>query len=364
MRFEDWMLDHARVSSKAKSRLTLDDKMAMFHQLSTLISAGTPLLQALRIASAQTESLPLRAILGEIAARVAAGSTFHAAAAAYPKAFDFSWVEVIRTGEVTGKMAHVLVELTKQVRESREAARKVRAALTYPAILLGVAALAITAMLWFVVPTFAKMFKDMGAELPSVTQFVVGASGLVVSHGPYAAAGAIALALGFRRYYESDSGRRRVRGLLIVVPTAGDLMVQAAMYRFASNFALLLNSGVPMLETLETLRGIFGRDPIYRDALAQAQGRVAAGQSLTVALEETGLFTAMIVNMVRIGEESGQLGPVMEQIAPYYKEKTEALVAKVAKLLEPIIIVGMGSAVAVMMLSIYLPMFEMSGKVK
>ena len=364
MRFEDWMLDHARVSGKARPRLTIDDKMALFHQLSTLISAGTPLLQALRISAVQTESLPMRAILQEIAGRVAAGSPLHAAAAAYPKVFEFSWVEVIRTGEVTGKMAHVLQELNKQVRESREASRKVKAALTYPAILLGVATLAITTMLWFVVPTFAKMFKDMGAELPSVTQFVVGASGFVVAYGLYVAGAVIGAVIGFRRYYESEPGRRRVRGILIVLPMVGDLLVQSAMYRFSSNIALLLNSGVPMLETLETLRGIFGRDPIYRDALGQAQGRVAAGQSLTVALEETSLFTGMIVNMVRIGEESGQLGPVMEQIAPYYKEKTDAMVTKVAKLLEPLIIVGMGSAVAVMMLSIYLPMFEMSGKVK
>jgi type IV pilus assembly protein PilC len=147
-------------------------------------------------------------------------------------------------------------------------------------------------MLWFVVPTFAGMFKDLGAELPSITQFVVGASNFAVRYGFQAAAALGVLAYASRRHYETERGRRRVRGFLIVLPTVGDLMVQSAMYRFSSNLALLLNSGVPMLETLETLRGIFGRDPIYRDALGQAQGRVAAGQSLTSALEEPGYSRA------------------------------------------------------------------------
>lgn len=364
MPFEDWVTSHARVAKKARRRLTLDDKMTFFHQLATLICAGTPLLQAIQVSAAQTESLPMREILKEIAGRIAAGSTLHAAAAAYPKAFDFAWVEVIRTGEVTGKMGSVLKELNKQVGEARETRRKVKAALTYPVILMGVAVLALSAMLGFVVPTFTQMFKDMGAKLPAITQFVVNGSEFVVGYGLYVAGVAVASACGLHRYYQAEEGRLRIRGLLMAIPTVGDLIVQAAMYRFASNIALLLNSGVPMLETLETLRGIFGRDPIYRDALSRAQGRVAAGQSLASSLEETRLFTSMIVNMARIGEESGQLGTVMEQIAPYYKEKMETLIAKVSKLLEPLIIIGMGSAVAVMMLSIYLPMFEMSGNVK
>jgi type IV pilus assembly protein PilC len=136
-----------------------------------------------------------------------------------------------------------------------------------------------------------------------------------------------------------------------------------AMYRFASNISLLLKSGIPMLETLTALGGVFHTNPIYRDALARAQGRVAGGRPLAVSLEETGLFTTMMTNMVRIGEESGQLAPVMEQIAPYYKEKMEALVGKVTKLMEPVIIMGMGSTIAGLMLAIYMPMFEMAGKV-
>jgi type IV pilus assembly protein PilC len=137
-----------------------------------------------------------------------------------------------------------------------------------------------------------------------------------------------------------------------------------AMYRFSSNIALLLKSGVPMLEALTVVRGVFQTSPIFREAIGRAQARVASGWTLAAALEETHLFTPMLTNLVHIGEESGQLAPVMEQIAPYYKEKMQTLITSVTKLLEPVIIMGMGTTIAGLMLAIYLPMFEMSGKVK
>ena len=364
MVFDEWVMSHARVATKPRQKLGIDDILSFFQQLSTLVAAGTPLLQAIQLGAEQAESLRLRQILNEIASRLSAGSSFHAAAAGYPEAFEYSWIEMIRTGEVTGRMSEVLRELSSQVQESREARRKMRGALFYPAVLLCVATLAIAAMLRFVVPTFDRMFKEMGAELPEITQFVIAASQFVVHYGLYIVGEVVAAVFAFRRYFRTENGRRRVLGLIMVTPTLGDLLVQTTMYRFASSLALLLKSGVPMIETLETLQGILGHNPIYRDAIEQARRRVASGQSLASAIEESGLFTAMVVNMVRTGEESGQLASVMERVAPYYREKVESLVAKVSKALEPLIVVGMGAAIAVMMLSIYLPMFNMSGGIQ
>jgi type IV pilus assembly protein PilC len=362
--YETWIATHARVASKKHAKLKLDDVMSFFQQLATLVSAGMPLLQAIQICGQQTESRKLQRVLEEIEASISAGSSFYAAAANYPDVFEFAWIEMIRTGEITGKMSYVLLELNKQVRESRETRRKVKGAMMYPMILLCVATLAIAAMLWLVVPTFTKMFEEMGAELPEITQMVVDLSKFVVAYGHYTLGGLILAAFALKRFMATEKGRRSIGGFLLVVPTIGDMLVQMMMYRFASSMALLLKSGVPMLETMETLRGIFGQSPIYRDALAHAQFRIASGHPLAASLEETGLFTAMIINTVRTGEESGQLASVMEQIAPYYKEKMEAMITRVSKMLEPIIIVGMGTGVAFMMLSIYMPMFEMSGKVK
>jgi type IV pilus assembly protein PilC len=363
MAFEDWFIAHARVSSKPHKSVKMDDKMTFFQQLSTLISSGTPLLQAIKISAEQSQSIRMRRILEEIASRIAAGSSLNGAAALYPQVFERHWIEVIRTGEITGKMSAVLIDLNRQIRESRETKRKVIGSLMYPVMLVIFAITAVTVMLWLVVPTFAAMFKDMGAELPAITQFVVDASGFLVKYGIYMLLGMIGVAFGFRKFMKTELGRRRVGGVGLAVPLVGQLMVESAMYRFASNIALLLKSGIPMIETLHALEGVFYANPIYRDALARVQGRVASGRPLATSLEETGLFTTMMTNMVRIGEGSGQLAAVMDQIAPYYKEKMEGLVSKVTKLMEPIIIVGMGVTIAGLMMSIYMPMFEMAGKV-
>ncbi len=363
MAFEDWFIARARVSSKPHKKITLDDKITFFHQLSTLVNSGTPLLQAINICSEQNPSTRLRAVLNDVSTSVSAGSSFNAAAERHTAVFEHHWIGVIRTGEITGQMGSVLLELNKQIRESRDTRKKVVGSLMYPMILIGVAVAAVTVLLWLVVPTFAKMFQDMGAELPGMTQFVVDASGFIVAYGIYVVVAVIAVVVAVRQYLKTEQGRRQFLGVGLGVPLIGELIVQMAMYRFASNIALLLKSGIPMLETMSVLSGVFHQNPIYRDGLERARARVAGGRSLAVALDETGLFTSMICDMVRIGEESGQLFQVMEQLAPFYKEKMEGLIAKVTKLLEPIIIAGMGVTIAGLMLSIYMPMFEMAGKV-
>lgn len=364
MAFEDWFIARARVSSKPHKPIKMDDKMTFFHQLSTLIASGTPLLQAVQIGAEQSQSVKLRRVLEDIANRVSSGSSLHAATANHTGIFQHHWIEVIRTGEVTGQMALVLTELNKQIQETRATRRKISGAMMYPIILICVCVLCVTAMLWLVVPTFAKMFHDMGAELPAITQFVVNLSNWIVQYGIFVFLGIGAAIFAFRWYYRTDSGRRRVTGILISIPMIGELCIQSAMYQFATNIALLLKSGVPMLETLGILENVFHTNPVYREALERVHNRVAAGRPLAMSLEETGLFPTMITNMVRVGEGSGQLAPVMEQMAPYYKDKMESLIAKVTKLMEPMIIIFMGSTVAGLMLSIYMPMFEMSGKIK
>ena len=233
----------------------------------------------------------------------------------------------------------------------------------YPMILIVVAVVAVTVMLWMVVPTFAKMFKDMGAELPGITQFVVDLSNQVVVYGPAVVGGIVALAISIKLYLRTESGRTYFGGAALVIPMVGELFVQMAMYKFCSNISLLLKSGVPMLETMNILIGVFETSPLYRKALMAVENKVASGRPLAASLEETGLFHKMMSDMVRIGEESGQLAAVMEQIAPYYKEKMESMILKVTKMLEPVIIMGMGTTIAGLMLSIYLPMFEMAGKI-
>lgn len=363
MPLDDWLLEHARVSNKRHKKITLDDKMTFFQQMASLVASGVPLLQALQMSAQQTQSDRMRDVLEDVSARVAAGSSLNAALMDHRRVFEDHWIALIGTGEASGKMEQVLNDLNDQIRDTQETRRKVTGSLIYPAILLIVAMLVTAIMLGFVVPTFEDMFTEMGAKLPGITRAVLAASDYVVAYGLYVIIGVVVLAFLFRRYIRTEDGKRRVGAIALAAPVFGELVVQSSMYRFAANFSLLLKSGVPMLDALGSLAGVFRGSPAYRDAILAAQNRVAAGRSLADSLDESGLFTTMITNMVRVGEESASLGNVMAQITPYYKEKMNAFLSKFTKLLEPCIIMIMGFTLAVVMLAIYIPMFEMSGKV-
>lgn len=363
MSFEEFLLGRARVSSKRHQRITLDDKMMFFQQLGSLVSSGTPLLTALRLSAQQSQSYKMETVLTDIANRVAAGVPLNAAMSQYPKIFEPHWVAMISTGEASGQMNQVLHDLNEQVRESQATRRKVLGAMTYPVVLMMVSIAVLLTMLWFVVPTFAGMFEEMNAELPGITQWVLSASDAVASYGWIGLLAAGAAAFGLKKMMNTDSGLRNIRALMMSVPVLGELTVQSAMYRFSSNLALLLKSGVPILDSLRVMANVYSREPAYRDAMEHSMRRLAAGCTLADTLEESGVFTTMMVSAVRIGEQSAMLDKVLDEITPYYREKTNSFVAKATRLMEPCIIVGMGGAIAVVMLAIYIPMFEMAGKV-
>lgn len=364
MTLDSWMLQHARVSSRRHRRVKLDDKMTFFQQFGSLLASGTPMLQALRLASEQSQSERLEEILDEVAERVSSGSQLHTALNDTAEdLFPPHWVAMVATGEATGKMDQVLCDLNQQIREASEARGKFIGSLIYPLVLMVVAVLVVVIMLWFVVPTFGNMFKEMNATLPSITLFVMDASDLIAHYGIFVLGGLLVGGFFLRRWLKTETGRRRSTSWMVAVPIVGDLVIQSAMYRFSSNLALLLKSGVPMLETMHSLADVFRGQPPYRDAILHARNRLAAGRSLAEGLGESGLFTPMMVNAIRVGEQSAQLGPVMSEIAPYYREKTQAFMGRVSKLLEPVIIMAMGAVISVVMLAIYIPMFEMAGKV-
>ncbi|MCS7466102.1 MULTISPECIES: type II secretion system F family protein [Stieleria] len=364
MSLDAWFLSRARVSAKQHGRASLDDKMTFFQQLGSLLASGTPLLRALHVSAEQNQSKTLQAVMEEVAERVASGMPLHTAIEATTDMFPMHWVAMIATGEATGKLDEVLVDLNRQIREAADTRSKFIGSMIYPCVLIFVAVLVVFAMLWFVVPTFGDMFKEMGAELPGITVFVLDISDQVAAYGLYIVAGFCVGGYFFKRWLNTEAGRRRSISVMVAIPVVGDLVIQSSMYRFASNLALLLKSGVPMLETMQTVADVFAAQPPYREAIEYAKNRMAAGRSLADGLEESGLFTSMMVNAVRVGEESAQLGRVMEEIAPYYREKTQAFMSRVTKLAEPAIIMVMGAVISVVMLAIYIPMFEMAGNVK
>lgn len=359
-----WVQKHIRISTKLHTRIKADDKMQFFHHLTTLFAAGTPLLESLQIASHQTQSQKMQVVISTIAEKVAAGTSLNQAAAEFPKVFDRQWIEVIKTGEISGQLAHVLTALTDYIKASREMRSKVVSAMIYPCIMCGIAVLAIVIMLWKVVPVFSAFFMDFGSKLPAITQMVVDISEFLQKRGLALVAGIGVAAFGIRYYLRTEKGKHILDQMMLSVPMVGELVVYVNMEKFSTNTVLLLKSGLPLLETITSLQGVFHNNTVYREAMYKIQQRVSGGTGMASAMEESRLFTSMVISMVKVGEESGQLAKVLDQVAMYYRDKVKDIVERITGCIEPIVILGMGVTVAVILTSIYLPMFQMASGVK
>jgi type IV pilus assembly protein PilC len=359
-----WFLARARISNKRHKGIKGDDIFNLFQQLSTMIQAGMPLMDALQLAGSQTQSKKLGNIMTAIGARVQAGTSLWQAASEYPKVFHSHWIQVIRTGEVSGQIGPLLGRLTQNMKETREARGKLISAMIYPSIIFCVAIAALVIMLWFVVPTFTQFFKETGSKLPGITRAVIGVSGFLQHYGVYLVVAVIAGGFGFRYWIKTPAGGRAFTAFMLASPLFGDVLVNAAMERFATNLALLLRAGMPLLDSLYALDGIFEKNVPYRESLAEVQKRVSSGGTLANGLKEARLFTPILCNLVQVGEEAGQLPLVLEQVSAYYKQKVAALAQRITSMIEPCIILGMGCTVALILAAIYLPMFNMGGAVQ
>ena len=358
-----FLLSHARVSSKKHRAIKSDDIFNLFQQLSTMLQAGMPLMDALDLSGSQTQSTKLAAVMSIVATKVQSGSSLWAAAAEHPRIFESHWIQVIRTGEISGQIGPLLGRLTQNMKENREARGKLISAMIYPSIIFCVAIAALVIMLWFVVPTFTQFFKETGSQLPGITRAVVGLSDFLQHYGVYLVILLIGAGVAFRYWVKTPGGGRTFTSFLMALPVFGEVLVNAAMEKFATNLALLLRAGMPLLDSLYALDGIFEKNIPYRECLAEVQKRVSSGGTLANGLGEVHLFTPILITLVRVGEESGQLPLVLEQVSAYYKQKVAALAQRITSMIEPCIILGMGVTVALILAAIYLPMFSMGGSV-
>ena len=362
MAASDYFLAHARVSSKKHKGIKADDIFGLFQQLSTMLQAGMPLMDALDLAGSQTQSSKLAVVMDNIAKKVQSGSALWAAAKEHPKVFESHWIQVIRTGEISGQIGPLLGRLTQNMKETREA-REAHQCDDLPGDHL-------LCRHWRGRDHAVVRRADFYAVLQrnrrlaaGDTRAVIGVSDFLSHFGVYLVIGVIGAAVSFRYWLKSPSGGRTFISFMMSVPVFGDVLVNAAMEKFATNLALLLRAGMPLLESLFALDGIFEKNRPYLDCLHDVQKRVSSGGNLATGMAEAKLFTPIMITLIRVGEESGQLPLVLEQVSAYYKAKVAALAARITAMIEPCIILGMGVTVAIILTSIYLPMFNMGGAV-
>jgi type IV pilus assembly protein PilC len=349
-----------RVAIKRHRAAKLQDVLSFFRQLTTLFRSGTPLYQGLMIASEQTESNEMSRIVQSLADGVAGGSSLSEAMRAHPKTFRDEWCEIVRCGELSGELDAVLTRLCEQVEEVQAFRAKIASAMFYPCMILIVSIGAVLVMMTLVVPTFKEMFAEFGKELPGPTQSLVAISDDLRARGGAYAIGLVVAVLAFRSWTRTAGGRRTWNRFLMSLPIVGDLMVQTAMQKFALNLSNLLAAGVSMMESLEIVRGVYRKNPAYEEATARMSQQIGRGATLTQALSSSGLFTSFLVNMTRIGEESGTINEVYTEVARFYRGKVETTVGRLASQVETVLIILMSVMVAAVLIALYLPMFELS----
>jgi type IV pilus assembly protein PilC len=341
-----------------------DKDLAIYtRQFSTMIDAGLPIAQCLAILSEQSESKTLRDVTTRIAKDVEGGSTLADSFRKYPKTFDDLFTNMLAVGESGGVLDVVLQRLSGYIEKAAALKRKVKGAMVYPITIISVAFLVIIFMMIFVIPTFAKMFEGLGAELPLPTKIVMWLSDFVQRFIIFIVVGLAAMVWALKRYYATDQGSKVIDRLLLRFPVIGTLIKKVAVARFTRTMGTLLSSGVPILEgLLITARSSGNR--VVEAAVLQARTAVMAGRTLADPLRQTPVFPPMVVHMINVGENTGALDNMLSKIADFYDDEVDTAVSALTSLLEPLMIVFLGVVVGGLVVAMYMPIFKMVTLVK
>jgi type IV pilus assembly protein PilC len=344
-------------------RIKLKEIAVFSRQFATMINSGLSLLRALYILAEQTESKPLAAVVNQVRQDVERGASLSAALSKHPKAFNRLYVSMVRAGEIGGALDTVLMRLAETIEKQVELRRKVKSAMTYPVVVGALVLVIVTAMLLFVIPMFENIYKELGGKLPAPTQFLINISKLMRSLWYLIFLGEIGAAVGFKRWVNSEEGRKRWDAIKLRMPVFGALVRKTALARFARTLSALVRSGVPILESLDIVADTSGNH-VVATAVWDTQQAVKRGEPLSKKLEDHAVFPPMVVQMMAVGEETGALDEMLDKIADFYDQEVEATVDALTSLIEPLLIVVMGVCVGGMIISLYLPMFNIIKLIK
>jgi len=337
-------------------------QLAIFvRQFSVMIDAGLPLVQCLEILGTQQDNKTFAKILQQTRQDVEGGATLADAMRKHPKAFDELFTNMIAAGEAGGILDTILKRLATYIEKAVKLKGQVKGAMVYPVAVISIAAIVITVILWKVIPTFAAMFAGLGAELPLPTRIVIFLSDWVVRILPFAVFIGIGGFFFFKRYYATHGGRRVIDRIVLKLPVLGLIMQKIAVARFCRTLSTLISSGVPILDGLEITARTAG-NAIIEDAIMAVRKGVESGLTVAQPLKESGVFPPMVVQMIGVGEQTGALDAMLSKIADFYEEEVDQAVANLLTLMEPVMIFFLGTTVGGIVISMYMPLFDMISK--
>jgi type IV pilus assembly protein PilC len=340
------------------------DVVVFTRMFATMIDAGLPIVQCLELLSAQTENKRFGKVLASIKSSVEGGLTLSDALGKHPKVFDDLYVNLVAAGEAGGILDGILQRLAIYMEKAMKLKRRVKGAMVYPISIVGIAALVITILLTKVIPVFEKMFKDFGGgKLPAPTQVVITISHALAQNLPYIVAILIVLAVAMKLVLRNPRGRETFDGTLLKLPVLGPVLRKVVVARFTRTMGTLLASGVPILDALEICAKTAGNVVVHKGIMF-ARAQIAEGKDLATPLMQTALMPPMVVQMIGVGEQTGALDAMLTKIADFYEEEVDVAVAAMTSLIEPLMMVFLGTVIGGMVVAMYLPIFEMAGNMK
>ena len=308
------------------------------------------------------ESAELRRVVAEVKESVQAGTTLAEALSRHKKVFDDLYVNMVDAGEIGGALDTILVRLAVYREKADALARKVKGAMVYPSVVMTVAIGVTFVMLTYIVPVFAKMFTGLGAELPAPTRFILSLSGFIRGNILTGVISLIILIVAYRYYSKTQKGRLNIDRVKLKLPLLGDLIRKSSIARFSRTLATLLSSGVSILDALD-ITARTSNNRVVHDAIKRSVLSIAEGETITQPLKESKVFPPMVIQMISVGEKTGGLDEMLSKIADFYDEEVDAAVAALTSMIEPVIIVLMGIVIGGIVIAMYLPMFEIIGKI-
>ena len=344
------------------NKVTVKDRAVFSRQFSVMINAGVAIVRCLGVLSEQCPNPKLKKALVGISGEVQQGNNLSESMAKYPECFDQLYVSMVEAGEAGGVLDEVLNRLSKLLEDMARLQNQIKSAMTYPVAVGCLAILAFLGMTIFLIPVFAGIFQGLGTELPALTQFMLDLSGFLRSPlvvlPIFGIAGAIFL---FKKYYASPIGRVQVDGMMLKMPLFGPLNEKTAVARFCRVFGTLTRSGVPIVQALEIVCNTIP-NKVISNSVADAMNEIQQGGMMSLALQKGKVFPSLAIQMISIGEETGELDSMMMKVADFYEDEVEQAVKALTSVIEPLMMVGIAVMVGTILLSMYLPMFKIFEK--
>lgn len=346
-----------------KKKVKIKEIAIFSRQLSTMVNSGLTLIRALVILEEQTENPLLREIISDVKARVEQGASLSAALEAHPDTFNHLYVSMIRAGEVGGALDETLIRLADTLESQVRLRSKVKSAMAYPVVVLALILMIVTGMLLFVVPIFENMYNDLGGTLPLPTQVLINISSILTTYWWMVTGMVVGGVVGFRRWKKTDSGAEAWDRFKLRLPIFGKVVQKVAISRFARTFSVLSRTGVPVLQALDIV-AITAGNKMVANAVVDIQASVKRGESLAGPLHRHDVFPPMVTHMMSVGEETGALDTMLGKVSDFYDTEVDDTVNALTSLIEPLLIIVMGVAVGGILISLYLPMFNIANLIQ